>query len=75
MLRKLCLYTALCSFSTFAVPFTLQFTWNPVAGAGGNSGDGFAFQFTDLSGELQITQLTVTLGAGMIYDLTNVAPG
>jgi hypothetical protein len=75
MLHKLCLFTALCALPAAAVPFSLQFTWTPVAGFAGNSGDQFAFQFTDSSGELQITELKVTLGAGMIYDLTNTGPG
>lgn len=75
MLRKLCLFTALCSISAFAVPFSLQFTWSPVAGVGGNSGDGFGFTFIDPSGELEITNLKVTLGSGMIYDLTNTGDG
>ena len=75
MLHKLCLFTALCALPAAAVPFTLQFTWTPVAGSAGNSADGFAFQFTDPSGELEITQLKVTLGSGMLYDLSNAGVG
>src|SRR6188768_3422365 len=75
MLHKLCLFTALCALPAAAVPFNLQFTWTPVAGFAGNSADDFAFQFTDPSGELKITQLKVTLGSGMLYDLSNAGVG
>jgi hypothetical protein len=75
MLHKLCLFTALCTIPAAAVPFALQFTWTAVVGANGNSADGFDFLFIDPSGELQITDLKVTLGSGMIYDLTNTGAG
>jgi MYXO-CTERM domain-containing protein len=70
-----CLVAALCSIPAVAVPFNLEFAWNAVAGLNGNSADGFRFRFTEPSGQLRVTQLSVTLGAATIYDLTNTGPG
>lgn len=66
---------ALCALPVAAVPFNLDFAWTAVAGINGNSGDGFAFTFSDPSGLLKVSQLSVTLGNGMIYDLTNTGAG
>jgi hypothetical protein len=68
-------FLAMCAAPLAAVPFTLNFTWTPVAGLGANSADFFDFQFVDPSGELKLTQLSVTLGNNLIYDLTNSGPG
>ena len=70
-----CFLAALCSVPVVAVPFNLNFKWTPVAGVNGNSADFFDFQFVEPSGELKITQLSVTLGNNMIYDLTNTGSG
>ena len=74
-LTLMCLLAALCAFPVAAVPFTLNFTWTPIPGVGGNSADFFDFEFIDPSGELRLTQLSATLGNNLIYDLTSAGPG
>lgn len=76
MVRILTLLAVLLGVPAFAAPFTLDFTWTPDVGLNGNSGDSFAFHFVEPTGQLQITSMSVTLGSGMVYDLTNAsAPG
>jgi hypothetical protein len=70
-----CFLAAVCAFPVVAVPFNLNFKWTPVAGVNGNSADFFEFQFVEPSGELKVTQLSVTLGNSLIYDLTNAGAG
>lgn len=74
-LCRVVVFLAMCAAPLAAVPFTLNFRWTPVAGLGANSADFFDFQFVDPSGELKLTQLSVTLGNNMIYDLTSAGPG
>jgi hypothetical protein len=74
-LTPLCVCFALCVFPVAAVPFALNFTWTPVAGLGANSADFFDFEFIDPSGQLKVTQLSVTLGNNLIYDLASGVPG
>jgi hypothetical protein len=71
------LTAAMLSFagSVEAAPFTVQFEWTAIAGLGGNSGDPFRFTFSNPTEELQVTGLSVTLGSGMIYDLSSGGPG
>lgn len=68
-------WIALSSVPAFAIPFMLDFKWTPVAGVNGNSADFFDFRFISPTGELKLSQLSVTLGSGMIYDTTNSGPG
>ena len=75
MFRTLAVLAAISALPALAVPFTVDFQWTPVAGIAGNSADHFDFTFHDPSGQLKLTGLTVTLGSGMIYDLTNAGPG
>ena len=74
MFRTLAVLAALSALPALAVPFTVDFQWTPVAGIAGNSADHFNFTFHDPSGQLKLTGLTVTLGSGMIYDLTKAVP-
>jgi hypothetical protein len=75
MFRTLAVLAAVSALPALAVPFTIGFQWTPVAGIAGNSADHFNFKFNDPSGQLKLSGLTVTLGSGMIYDLTNGGAG
>lgn len=73
--RSALLLTACLFAPVFGAPFQMNFTWTAVAGANGNSADRFAFQFSNPSGQWQVSQMEVTLGRGMIYDLSNLGAG
>lgn len=75
MFRLATLVAAFSALPALAGTFGLDFAWTPVAGLNGNSGDQFEFRFYDPSGQLKITELTVTLGSGLVYDLSNSGPG
>ena len=74
-LTTLCLLAALCAFPVAAVPFTVNFLWTHIAGPDGGSADFFDFQFVAPSGDLKLTQMSVTLGNNLMYDLVEAAPG
>jgi MYXO-CTERM domain-containing protein len=74
-MRTLPLLAMLMAVNAIAVPFSLDFTWQPVANIGGNSGDRFQFTFNEPTGSLRVTEMTVTLGSGLIFDLTSSGPG